>query len=53
MDMISKDDRDVHLRSIIKSNLVCGDVSKIDDVTDAMLKDILDLLENYEMLCGK
>lgn len=40
-------DRDVQLRAVIKSNLVCGDLTKIDELTDNILGDICDVLENF------
>ncbi len=41
-------DRDVQLRAVIKSNLVCGDLTKIDELADNILGDICDLLENFQ-----
>lgn len=45
---ISRDERDTHLRAVIKSNLVCGDLSKLDEMIDNLHKDIVDVLSIYD-----
>jgi len=47
---ISADDRDIHLRAVIKSNLVCGDILYIDKMADDILSDIIDVLSNFSLL---
>lgn len=49
---ISRDDRDVHLGAVIKSNLVSNglSVADIESITKNMLADIQDVLNNYEIL---
>jgi len=47
---ISTDDRDIHLRAVIKSNLVCGDILYIDKMADDILADIIDVLSNFSLL---
>lgn len=47
---ISVGDRDVHIQSVIKSNLVSFGLTpeQIDKITTEMTADILDILENYD-----
>lgn len=47
--IISKGDRDIHIRSVVKSNLVGFGLSNvdIDFITENMTSDLLDVLDNY------
>jgi hypothetical protein len=47
MASIGIDDRDVQLRAIIKSNLVCGDINKLEEMVEEIFQDISDLLEIF------
>lgn len=47
MEGIGTGERDIQLRAVIKSNLVCGDLSKLEEVIDNLFKDIIDVLENF------
>lgn len=50
MEAISKADRDVHIQSVIKSNLISFGLTpeQIDKITMQLTADILDVLENFE-----
>ena len=48
---ISAGDRDIHIQSVIKSNLVSFGLTheQIDKITTELTADILDILENFEI----
>ena len=48
---ISTGDRDIHIQSVIKSNLVSFGLTpeQIDKITTELTADILDILENFEI----
>ena len=48
---ISTGDRDIHIQSVIKSNLVSFGLTpeQIDKITTELTADILDILENLEI----
>jgi len=49
IDGISRDDLEVMIRAIVKSNLVCFDLSanNADTASTELGKDIMDLIDNY------
>ena len=49
--VISTGDRDIHIQSVIKSNLVSFGLTpeQIDKITTELTADILDILENFEI----
>ncbi len=52
MDNLSKDDRNVHLKAVIKSNLVGFNIESdlITQITENLTTDILDVLDNFDTL---
>lgn len=48
---ISKGDRDTHIQSVIKSNLISFGLTpeQIDKITTELTADILDILENFDI----
>lgn len=52
MENLSKDDRNVHLQSVIKSNLVGFNLTSIDIdcIVSNMIADILDVLDQFDHL---
>lgn len=49
IDGISKDDLEMMIRAVVKSNLVCFDVSanNVETASTELGKDIMDLIDNY------
>jgi len=49
--VISTGDRNVHIQSVIKSNLVSFGLTteQIDKITHELTADILDILENFDL----
>ena len=49
--VISTGDRNVHIQSVIKSNLISFGLTpeQIDKITTELTADILDILENFEI----
>ena len=47
MDGFGIGERDLQLRAVIKSNLVCGDINKLDELIDNLFNDIQDVLEHF------
>jgi hypothetical protein len=52
---LSESDRDVHIKAVVKSNLVGFNLSsvEIDCVTENLTADLLDVLDNYKHLNAK
>jgi hypothetical protein len=50
MENLIKDDRDAHLRAVIKSNLISSGLTseEILEITENLYRDIIDVLENFE-----
>lgn len=50
MGNISKDDRNIHIQAVIKSNLVGFDLSgvNIESITNNLAADIFDVLDNFD-----
>jgi len=53
MAVVTKEDRDSHLRAVIKSNLVCGDITDLEKIISEIMKDIVDVLDAFENLQEK
>ena len=49
--VISTGDRNVHIQSVIKSNLISFGLTpeQIDKITTELTADILDILENFDL----
>ena len=49
--VISTGDRDIHIQSVIKSNLISFGLTpeQIDKITTELTADILDILENFDL----
>lgn len=52
MSNLSKDDRNVHLQAVIKSNLVGFSLSGVDIefIVNNLCADIIDVIDNFEVL---
>ncbi len=52
MSNLSKDERDLHIQAVIKSNLVGFNLSStdIEFIVNNMSNDILDVITNFELL---
>jgi inorganic pyrophosphatase len=46
---VPKSERDLQIRAVIKSNLVCGDIADIEKLVDELFNDINDVLDAYDI----